>query len=458
MPGPPPEHTTSCSPPSVRAPLGDEARQLGGFLDVAAERPVGTQPRRAEEHHGGGDAADIEGTQRRQVLGHDAQRPALVRVDEVRVVVGQHWRALLAQSWLAGTLTKSARRVRHCVPMRHASLGRAAVLLGVLLAGAGRAAAARRAAAAAGLPPLDAATSLLVVAPHPDDETLCCAGVMQRVAAAGGHVSVVWVTSGDASELDLLLVEHSPFMRAGCGARAGDAPHARGARGHCAARRAGRRPAVSRLSRPRRARAAHRAPHAALYRTLQPRRGRALCAGAVSRASVHRRQPRGGFRRGARARPPHPDPRAHAARQPPRSSRHRPAHHRGGAAPAAAAGGALLDRARRRGLAQPARARGRPAARRPPRACAAWRRPSSSWRRSKKTASGRPSRPTRRRCRSSRPSCSRSCAAASCSRTPRSPNPAAAADAASGRGGGRARRRCARAGDRARRAAARSGG
>lgn len=97
--------------------------------------------------------------------------------------------------------------------MRHASPGRAAVLLGVLLAGAGRAAAAPP-AAAAGLPPFDAATALLVVAPHPDDETLCCAGVMQRVAAAGGHVSVVWVTSGDAAELDLLLVEHSPFMRA----------------------------------------------------------------------------------------------------------------------------------------------------------------------------------------------------------------------------------------------------
>ncbi|HYM29371.1 MAG TPA: PIG-L family deacetylase [Steroidobacteraceae bacterium] len=97
--------------------------------------------------------------------------------------------------------------------MRHRSLGRAALLLAVLLAAPGRAAAGPPAARAE-LPPLDAATSLLVVAPHPDDETLCCAGVMQRVAAAGGHVSVVWVTSGDASELDLLLVEHSPFMRA----------------------------------------------------------------------------------------------------------------------------------------------------------------------------------------------------------------------------------------------------
>jgi LmbE family N-acetylglucosaminyl deacetylase len=59
------------------------------------------------------------------------------------------------------------------------------------------------------LPPLDATTSLLVVAPHPDDETLCCAGVIQRVVRAGGRASVVWITSGDASFLDLLLIEKS---------------------------------------------------------------------------------------------------------------------------------------------------------------------------------------------------------------------------------------------------------
>lgn len=59
----------------------------------------------------------------------------------------------------------------------------------------------------AALPPLDAGTSLLVVAPHPDDETLCCAGVIQRVLRAGGRASVVWITSGDASLLDLVLVE-----------------------------------------------------------------------------------------------------------------------------------------------------------------------------------------------------------------------------------------------------------
>jgi LmbE family N-acetylglucosaminyl deacetylase len=73
----------------------------------------------------------------------------------------------------------------------------------------GDGAAALPAAGAAALPPLDATTSLLVVAPHPDDETLCCAGVIQRVVRAGGRASVVWITSGDASFLDLLLIGKS---------------------------------------------------------------------------------------------------------------------------------------------------------------------------------------------------------------------------------------------------------
>jgi LmbE family N-acetylglucosaminyl deacetylase len=60
-----------------------------------------------------------------------------------------------------------------------------------------------------GLPPVDETTSLLVVSPHPDDETLCCAGAIQRVLAAGGRVSVVWITSGDGSELSMLIVEKS---------------------------------------------------------------------------------------------------------------------------------------------------------------------------------------------------------------------------------------------------------
>jgi LmbE family N-acetylglucosaminyl deacetylase len=63
-------------------------------------------------------------------------------------------------------------------------------------------------------PSVSAATSLLVIAPHPDDETLCCAGLIQRVVRAGGQVSVVWITSGDASELDMLVLEHRLFAPA----------------------------------------------------------------------------------------------------------------------------------------------------------------------------------------------------------------------------------------------------
>jgi LmbE family N-acetylglucosaminyl deacetylase len=65
-----------------------------------------------------------------------------------------------------------------------------------------------------GLPPIDAATTLLVVAPHPDDETLCCAGVIQRVLHAGGQASVVWITSGDASRLSLMLSGRTLFPTA----------------------------------------------------------------------------------------------------------------------------------------------------------------------------------------------------------------------------------------------------
>jgi LmbE family N-acetylglucosaminyl deacetylase len=63
------------------------------------------------------------------------------------------------------------------------------------------------------LPALDATTSVLIVAPHPDDETLCCGGLIQRVVGAGGRASVVWITSGDASRLDLLLIDKSVLVR-----------------------------------------------------------------------------------------------------------------------------------------------------------------------------------------------------------------------------------------------------
>lgn len=95
-----------------------------------------------------------------------------------------------------------ARTVRRSRPAR----------LGALLAAAVTATGAASGAATAGFPSLGPDTSLLVVSPHPDDETLCCAGVIQRVVQAHGRASIVWVTSGDASRLDLLLIEKSPFM------------------------------------------------------------------------------------------------------------------------------------------------------------------------------------------------------------------------------------------------------
>lgn len=66
-------------------------------------------------------------------------------------------------------------------------------------------------AEASALPSIDAATSLLVVAPHPDDETLCCGGAIQRVVRAGGRVTVVWLTSGDAARLVLMSMSRSLF-------------------------------------------------------------------------------------------------------------------------------------------------------------------------------------------------------------------------------------------------------
>lgn len=85
-------------------------------------------------------------------------------------------------------------------------LGTALCLVGACVAGA---------AVAAGIPAIDSHTSLLVVSPHPDDETLCCAGVIQRVLAAGGRASIVWLTSGDGSELDSLFIERSLRVRPG---------------------------------------------------------------------------------------------------------------------------------------------------------------------------------------------------------------------------------------------------
>jgi LmbE family N-acetylglucosaminyl deacetylase len=88
----------------------------------------------------------------------------------------------------------------------------ASAALGLLLANCGGPAPApptHPAAAAFILPRLGTNTSLLVVSPHPDDETLCCAGLIERVLHDGGQVSVVWITSGDAERIGLMLTARS---------------------------------------------------------------------------------------------------------------------------------------------------------------------------------------------------------------------------------------------------------
>jgi LmbE family N-acetylglucosaminyl deacetylase len=48
---------------------------------------------------------------------------------------------------------------------------------------------------------------VLVVSPHPDDESLCCGGLIQRALRNGARVAIVWITAGDAFELDALVTE-----------------------------------------------------------------------------------------------------------------------------------------------------------------------------------------------------------------------------------------------------------
>lgn len=56
---------------------------------------------------------------------------------------------------------------------------------------------------------------VLIVAPHPDDESLCCGGLIRQTLQHGGSVAIVWITSGDAFELDAMVVEHTLHPRAG---------------------------------------------------------------------------------------------------------------------------------------------------------------------------------------------------------------------------------------------------
>jgi LmbE family N-acetylglucosaminyl deacetylase len=54
--------------------------------------------------------------------------------------------------------------------------------------------------------PITAADSLLVIAPHPDDESLCCAGVIDLAERAGAKVAIAWVTDGDGSVSNAMIV------------------------------------------------------------------------------------------------------------------------------------------------------------------------------------------------------------------------------------------------------------
>jgi LmbE family N-acetylglucosaminyl deacetylase len=56
---------------------------------------------------------------------------------------------------------------------------------------------------------LGPADRLLIIAPHPDDETLCCGGVIYRTLQARGKVAIVWLTNGDAFELDAGITERT---------------------------------------------------------------------------------------------------------------------------------------------------------------------------------------------------------------------------------------------------------
>ncbi|HEY1724843.1 MAG TPA: PIG-L deacetylase family protein [Steroidobacteraceae bacterium] len=107
---------------------------------------------------------------------------------------------------------------------------RASHALLVLLAVIGGQRAACAPAALPLMPDPGARDRVLVVAPHPDDESLCCAGLMQHASANGAAVAVVWLTAGEAFELDAMLVEHELWPRHADLLRFGEQRLAEGAR------------------------------------------------------------------------------------------------------------------------------------------------------------------------------------------------------------------------------------
>jgi LmbE family N-acetylglucosaminyl deacetylase len=53
----------------------------------------------------------------------------------------------------------------------------------------------------------------LVIAPHPDDDVIAAGGLLQRVVAAGGEVSVVFVTDGENNPWPQRYMERRWFLR-----------------------------------------------------------------------------------------------------------------------------------------------------------------------------------------------------------------------------------------------------
>jgi LmbE family N-acetylglucosaminyl deacetylase len=84
--------------------------------------------------------------------------------------------------------------------------GLGGLLIGLLAAGAPL-------AAPLPFPEPRAGDRILVVSPHPDDESLCCGGIIQRALANGASVAIVWVTAGDAFELDAFVTERHLRLR-----------------------------------------------------------------------------------------------------------------------------------------------------------------------------------------------------------------------------------------------------
>src|SRR5262249_27092858 len=70
-------------------PLRYQTRELERLGVVAPERSVAAHPGGSEEHDGVVDTLALEGVQRLEILGEDAQRPCGLAVEERRVAIGE---------------------------------------------------------------------------------------------------------------------------------------------------------------------------------------------------------------------------------------------------------------------------------------------------------------------------------------------------------------------------------